>query len=470
MSAFESKKAKSFSSFFRPKKEASEQGLVRNKSFKRIRGLLKGESRKERKARKESKKAQALAAAATGITVPSPGSSVCRTDDDAETVYGVDVDDSVASSFAPSPPRPVPSPLLSKHQCTEEDDTDRELNFTANKQIFPPIQVILLVMDPATRRFELVQLEFDSNDALVKDVLAQIPHSVTSKDLRKRSYTSIADCRGTELILSLRLSTFCPASEVLVAIPAGISAKRCVHLARPILSDDKVISMVSESQQTWQNVVGIFFCAYTHKCIRRFTFFQLQSSGIAVPCLMESTSDPHTVVEEPSTLIEESPILIEESSAPIDESGKTENTKKKSVFNTIFTILLIALLAFGVQVSHFYVSSPLEPGHRLSPGSIITKCGLLFFMPSCTSNPSLEMGMDGVMTLYGADKLVEWTIAGGICESFEGGCMNGAILNIDGSLVIGGKVVSTVTAMGMAPLEPWPFAVSPKVRVIRGRK
>lgn len=439
MSAFESKKAKSFSSFFRPKKEASEQGLVRNKSFKRIRGLLKGESRKERKARKESKKAQALAAAATGITVPSPGSSVCRTDDDAETVYGVDVDDSVASSFAPSPPRPVPSPLLSKHQCTEEDDTDRELNFTANKQIFPPIQVILLVMDPATRRFELVQLEFDSNDALVKDVLAQIPHSVTSKDLRKRSYTSIADCRGTELILSLRLSTFCPASEVLVAIPAGISAKRCVHLARPILSDDKVISM-------------------------------LQSSGIAVPCLMESTSDPHTVVEEPSTLIEESPILIEESSAPIDESGKTENTKKKSVFNTIFTILLIALLAFGVQVSHFYVSSPLEPGHRLSPGSIITKCGLLFFMPSCTSNPSLEMGMDGVMTLYGADKLVEWTIAGGICESFEGGCMNGAILNIDGSLVIGGKVVSTVTAMGMAPLEPWPFVVSPKVRVIRGRK
>lgn len=439
MSAFESKKAKSFSSFFRPKKEASEQGLVRNKSFKRIRGLLKGESRKERKARKESKKAQALAAAATGITVPSPGSSVCRTDDDAETVYGVDVDDSVASSFAPSPPRPVPSPLLSKHQCTEEDDTDRELNFTANKQIFPPIQVILLVMDPATRRFELVQLEFDSNDALVKDVLAQIPHSVTSKDLRKRSYTSIADCRGTELILSLRLSTFCPASEVLVAIPAGISAKRCVHLARPILSDDKVISM-------------------------------LQSSGIAVPCLMESTSDPHTVVEEPSTLIEESPILIEESSAPIDESGKTENTKKKSVLNTIFTILLIALLAFGVQVSHFYVSSPLEPGHRLSPGSIITKCGLLFFMPSCTSNPSLEMGMDGVMTLYGADKLVEWTIVGGICESFEGGCMNGAILNIDGSLVIGGKVVSTVTAMGMAPLEPWPFAVSPKVRVIRGRK
>jgi len=439
MSAFESKKAKSFSSFFRPKKEASEQGLVRNKSFKRIRGLLKGESRKERKARKESKKAQALAAAATGITVPSPGSSVCRTDDDAETVYGVDVDDSVASSFAPSPPRPVPSPLLSKHQCTEEDDTDRELNFTANKQIFPPIQVILLVMDPATRRFELVQLEFDSNDALVKDVLAQIPHSVTSKDLRKRSYTSIADCRGTELILSLRLSTFCPASEVLVAIPAGISAKRCVHLARPILSDDKVISM-------------------------------LQSSGIAVPCLMESTSDPHTVVEEPSTLIEESPILIEESSAPIAESGKTENTKKKSVFNTIFTILLIALLAFGVQVSHFYVSSPLEPGHRLSPGSIITKCGLLFFMPSCTSNPSLEMGMDGVMTLYGADKLVEWTIVGGICESFEGGCMNGAILNIDGSLVIGGKVVSTVTAMGMAPLEPWPFVVSPKVRVIRGRK
>eukprot|EP00984_Skeletonema_dohrnii_P022199 scaffold11318_cov68-Skeletonema_dohrnii-CCMP3373.AAC.1 len=51
-----------------------------------------------------------------------------------------------------------------------------------------PIQVVLLLMDPNSRRFELLQLEFDSNKALVSDVVRQVQSSATEDTLRNLSY------------------------------------------------------------------------------------------------------------------------------------------------------------------------------------------------------------------------------------------------------------------------------------------
>jgi hypothetical protein len=142
---------------------------------------------------------------------------------------------------------------------------------------------------------------------------------------------------------------------------------------------------------------------------------------------------------------------------------------KRTAFNSALSIVFFAFLAFGLEVSHYYMSSPLEPGQRLSPGSTITKCGLLFFLPTCETNPRLEMSSDGVMTMYKDANTVEWQIVGGVCESFESGCMNGAVLHEDGSLVIGGTPVLTVTVMGSSTMSPWPFTTVPKLRAIRAR-
>lgn len=68
-----------------------------------------------------------------------------------------------------------------------------------------------------------------------------------------------------------------------------------------------------------------------------------------------------------------------------------------------------------------------------------------------------------------AKKTVEWQIVGGVCESFESGCMNGAVLKDDGSLVIGGIPVSTVTVMGSSTMSPWPFTMVPTLRAVRAR-
>lgn len=209
---------------------------------------------------------------------------------------------------------------------------------------------------------------------------------------------------------------------------------------------------------------------------------QLRSSGIEAPTYLDVSSPTPTVVRDLPVPKEESKakslrdmsslsvsISLPPTVVKLEESSRKPSSMKPS-FNNIFTMLLVALLAFGVQVSHFYVSSPLERGQRLSPGSVITKCGLLFFMPDCKNNSSLEMSVDGTMTMYGADKSVQWRIVGGVCDSFENGCMNGAMLNEDGSLVIGGHQVSIVTVMGSEPLSPWPFAEAPILRTLRGRK
>ena len=108
-----------------------------------------------------------------------------------------------------------------------------------------PIQVVLLLMDPNSRRFELLQLEFDSNKALVSDVVRQVQSSATEDTLRNLSYGGVCDQDGTEMIQSLKLSNFCMGNEIVMAIPKGMNGKATLQLAQPILSDPKVADMVS---------------------------------------------------------------------------------------------------------------------------------------------------------------------------------------------------------------------------------
>lgn len=110
-----------------------------------------------------------------------------------------------------------------------------------------PIQVVLLLMDPNSRRFELLQLEFDSNKALVSDVVRQVQSSATETTLRNLSYGGVCDQDGNEMISSLKLSNFCEGNEIVMAIPMGMTGKATLKLAHPILSDPKVADMVSYS-------------------------------------------------------------------------------------------------------------------------------------------------------------------------------------------------------------------------------
>jgi hypothetical protein len=238
-----------------------ESGSVRKiRSFKRIRGFLSGESRRERRARKA-----AAAASASRSRLNSDGSSIQGYDDD--TIYDVDVEDrSVSSQSRGLEYNSLPlktkaqaqaqaqANMLGPSKREEAAMEDHEAFFKSDHFKKPYLlKVVLLLMDPQTRRFELLQLEFDSLKALVSDVLAQIPVSVTEDALRKQSYSGVCGHAGQEMTSDKLLATFCHGNDVLVAIPTGLSANECARLAKPILGDVKVGAMVRH----WINIYSI---------------------------------------------------------------------------------------------------------------------------------------------------------------------------------------------------------------------
>ena len=208
--------------------EGSRSAGEGSRSYRRIRGLLTGESRRERKAKRAAERA---AAAALG----KPAPPVPEGDDEDETVYGVNVEN---NSVVQTPDRSASAKRGLLTPARHQDDDD-EITFET-----AALQVILLLMDPGTRRFELLQLEFDSNHAIVKDVLAEVPLSVTEEVLRKQNYSGVCDRTGQELYVSTRLSEACGPADILIAIPENVPAMECARLAKPILQDKNVVEMV----------------------------------------------------------------------------------------------------------------------------------------------------------------------------------------------------------------------------------
>jgi hypothetical protein len=382
------------------KKKKKKKGRI-----KRLSGFITGESRREKKARKAAERAAAG-------KPPNP-------DGEEESVYGIDVDDMSMTSEIPgastAPAGSPPKNLLGPKSPKTDDLADRELTFLSPK-VAPALQVILLLMDPKTRRFELLQLEFDSNKALVSDVIAQIPMSVTEEQLRLQQYDGVCDRGGMEMIKTMRLSEFCKTNEVVLAIPSGMSASDCARLARPILADDGVISM-------------------------------LRASGI--------NTDPV-------------PVPPAEQDRDIDDLYEeiTEKAVAAETNSVWISVIIIAIIAIILQGAQMYITAPLRPGSVLQPGMWMSKCGLLSFMPIC-ENAGLEMKEDGVLTLYGSDGSVQWKLQGGKCRAHDTECEPGLVVKDDGNLVIGGKSITSVTIKGDAPLSPWPFEREPKLRVVR---
>jgi hypothetical protein len=87
------------------------------------------------------------------------------------------------------------------------------------------LQLVLLLMDPASRRFELLQLEFDSVKARVSDIISQIPVSVTEAAIRQQKYEGVLDDSAHKMDENVHLVDFCSGKKILVALPEGLPVK-----------------------------------------------------------------------------------------------------------------------------------------------------------------------------------------------------------------------------------------------------
>jgi hypothetical protein len=228
-----------------------ESGSVRKiRSFKRIRGFLPGESRRESRTRRARDRAQASASASRGVALFRLNSEDSSNQGDDDTIYDGDVEDRSVSSrgLDSSPPKAIVQPNMLGLSKSKEVKMEDHGAFYSSDQFETPyllkLKVVLLLIDPKTCRFELLQLEFDSLKALVSDVLAQIPVACTDNTLRKQAYSGVCGRAGQDITSDKLLATFCHGNDVLVAIPTGLSAKECARLAKPILGDIKVGAMV----------------------------------------------------------------------------------------------------------------------------------------------------------------------------------------------------------------------------------
>jgi hypothetical protein len=106
------------------------------------------------------------------------------------------------------------------------------------------IIVVLLLIDPKTLRFELLQLEFDSRTATVLNALQQIPDSATEFSIKSQVYKCVIDGQLKQQSGKTLLKSFATSKDVLVAMATKQSLEDASRLARPILCDPKVVTMV----------------------------------------------------------------------------------------------------------------------------------------------------------------------------------------------------------------------------------
>jgi hypothetical protein len=157
---------------------------------------------------------------------------------------------------------------------------------------------------------------------------------------------------------------------------------------------------------------------------------------------------------------------------PMPQSKEITKEASRSKGSVFPKIAILALLAIVLQTAHKFISSPIEVGVALPPGTWRSKCGLLgylpkldldFLPPQCT-NSYLEVKDDGTVSVYGEDKGADMRLVGSVCNKED--CVDGIVMDEKRIVRIGGKRVKSVILYGEdSSLSPWPFQEAPKINV-----
>lgn len=193
--------------------------------FRRIRGLLNGESRRRRLKLNSISSQRSIAEegikeekdeVSGDVHADAPVSIVGSNQDDVSNIYDVTIDERSTATPARAP----------------QDDDEFVL------------RMVLLLMDTTSQRFELLQMEFDPDRALVSDVLEQIPYSVTIPCLQDCAFERIITVHGDEKDRNTQLATFCKGNDILLAVPITLPAQETTRFAHQILSNPKIATVL----------------------------------------------------------------------------------------------------------------------------------------------------------------------------------------------------------------------------------
>jgi hypothetical protein len=325
-----------------------------------------------------------------------------------------------------------------------------------------PIHVILLLMDPKTRRFELLQLEFDSNTAKVDDVFSQIAISATEPTLRTQKYESLCNLVGEELKSGLELAEYIDTAGIVIAVPATSEedSQSIAKMATPILSNPKVHTMLSSS--------GLEITDLPPPAEKKTPPTPIKEVPTPAKAPVEVEEEEEKVEEEPEAVVEEEeeekpvtrsapPTAVVEPTPPVVATPKyVAPVEKKSGNNFIVMGAIFAVVFHLVMKTNLHFTSPLGPGLVLENGRERGACGLLSLSPFSDCESAIAKMEDGVFSVTKGDEVV-FAISGPACGDAED-CVDGLVIGEDGKITIGGKKKVKVLTRAQIDITPWPFS------------
>lgn len=414
------------------------KGKKMAKSFK---GLITGKSRKERRKKK------ALAAMEpigenhpldtphTNINIDGNGGNILspKSDagaDDESTVYDANFSAGMTSTTM-------------KVESSDADETS-----VMSEPIIDPVQVVLLIMDPISRGFELLLLEFDSTKSTVKDILEQIPLTATEESLRTQAFDVVFDTEGKEMKLESLISDYIENAGVVIAVPKGNfeSGEQVAKMALPILSDKDVSQTLAESGIDVPKAVPLTpGSSIGEEESPKETTEKPAEEVEKVPETKETTSPPSVMPETTTT-------------PPTDTTTETTDREFMSIFSNILSGAAMAMFSLVLLQTHQHYKAPLHPGDLLSPGSWRSPCGLLKSIPSSLytcDRSTLRMETNGHLSLYNDENEAVFSLYGeDVCDGTKSKCF-GATVDSDGILEVAGA--APITLVGSIPTNGWPF-------------
>jgi len=132
---------------------------------------------------------------------------------------------------------------------------------------------------------------------------------------------------------------------------------------------------------------------------------------------------------------------------------------------------VLVMLAIVTQAVNQFTMSPIQVGVILAPGAKRSKCGLLGYLPkpvrdalplTCTHS-YLEVNVDGTVSVFDNDRTLVMHMEGEVCSTED--CMNGVTMLHNGSVLIGNKRVKKLSTYGKVDLTPFPFEMTPKLKI-----
>ena len=156
------------------------------------------------------------------------------------------------------------SKLKSAHSLAVQATSDRRargsvLRKSKSRRKHDPnaFKIFLLLLQPESKIFELIQLIYNPNDTAVGDIIKMIPGNATEDALGSQEYIGLCRPKTQEEMLDKELlaseatpgveSARISLGEILVAIPEGYTAKQVASLSKQILSNPKIIKLLKRA-------------------------------------------------------------------------------------------------------------------------------------------------------------------------------------------------------------------------------